>query len=277
METFFDRFVMAGGIMMVFLIPTSIIALALIIYGLLDLRRQKVMPAEVGSAFAKMGNPPEMDTLRERIDMCPESPLRRICLRLLPWVGMRGETWDMTVQQVTSDGFIDNEFLGKDDTNDRDELTVRGKLSWLVGDASEIGLMLGYIDIDNGYDAFSLDNDRDTLSDEPGHDIQESTFGSLTWSWAASDRFSVEAVGTYADTDVEYGYQWWAATAGAHHFDVAIGHGGQYIALVHNHNMVIVVLSDPFQGQHDAESWKYELGNLNMVSDFIESLPKEDK
>jgi biopolymer transport protein ExbB len=94
---------MAGGVMMIFLIPTSVIALALIVYGLMDLRRQKVMPNEVGAAFSKTGNPPEMDTLRERIDMCPDSPLRRICLRLLPWIGMRGETWDMTVQQVTSE------------------------------------------------------------------------------------------------------------------------------------------------------------------------------
>jgi outer membrane receptor protein involved in Fe transport len=112
----------------------------------------------------------------------------------------------VAVQQLVSDGFIDNDFLDADDTNDRDELTLRGKLSWLVGDASELDLMLGYIDIDNGYDAFSLDNNRDTRSDEPGHDRQESSFGSIQWRWSGAERFNVEAVATYADSDIEYGY-----------------------------------------------------------------------
>lgn len=109
-------------------------------------------------------------------------------------------------QQYRSDGFIDNEFLGVDDTNERDELTLRGKLNWLAGEASEIALMVGYIDIDNGYDAFSLDNDRDTRSDEPGHDRQESGFGSVKWSWTGAERFSLEAIATYADSEIEYGY-----------------------------------------------------------------------
>lgn len=94
---------MAGGIMMIFLVPTSVIALALIVHGLIDLRREKVMPSQIGAAFRNVGDPPELDSLRDRIDMCPESPLRRVCMRLLPWIGMRGETWDMTVQQVTSE------------------------------------------------------------------------------------------------------------------------------------------------------------------------------
>ena len=112
----------------------------------------------------------------------------------------------IAVQQYISDGFIDNDFLRAEDTSDRDELTLRAKLSWLIGDASELDLMLGYIDIDNGYDAFSLDNDRDTLSDEPGHDRQESSFGSIRWRWSGAERFTVESVATYANVDIEYGY-----------------------------------------------------------------------
>lgn len=115
-------------------------------------------------------------------------------------------SYRLAVQQYQSDGYIDNDFLNADDTNNRDELTVRSKLAWLLGDASELGVMASYIDINNGYDAFSLDNDRHTLSDEPGHDRQESAFGNLTWTWWGAEAFSVEAVATYADTNVDYGY-----------------------------------------------------------------------
>lgn len=41
--------------------------------------------------------------------------------------------------------------------------------------------------------------------------------------------------------DIGYGYQWWSARAGAHRFNFAWGHGGQQIALVKEHDMVIVV------------------------------------
>jgi len=76
-------------------------------------------------------------------------------------------------------------------------------------------------------------------------------------------------------SDIGYGYQWWSARAGEHHFDFAWGHGGQLIVLLDELDMVIVVTSDPFYLQHDAESWKHELANVNLVGEFIKSLPSE--
>jgi CubicO group peptidase (beta-lactamase class C family) len=75
--------------------------------------------------------------------------------------------------------------------------------------------------------------------------------------------------------DIGYGYQWWSARAGEHHFDLAWGHGGQLIVLLDKFDMVIVVTSYPFYLQHDAEAWKYELANVNLVGEFIKSLPSE--
>ncbi len=75
--------------------------------------------------------------------------------------------------------------------------------------------------------------------------------------------------------DAGYGYQWWSARVGEHHFDLAWGHGGQLIALLDELDMVIVVTSYPFWLQHDAESWKHELANVNLVAEFIKSLPRE--
>jgi len=80
------------------------------------------------------------------------------------------------------------------------------------------------------------------------------------------------AVGRY-HRDVGYGYQWWSAQAGEHRFDYAWGHGGQFVVLLDDLDMVIVVASDPFHRQHDAESWWHELANLNLVGKFIASLP----
>jgi len=102
-ETLLYRFVLSGGVTMFLLIPCSIVAVALILHGLIDLRRGKVMPKSVEAAFRELGNPPSPDELRGKLKACPESPLTRVCLRLLPWVGRHGESWDLTVHQVASE------------------------------------------------------------------------------------------------------------------------------------------------------------------------------
>ena len=43
-----------------------------------------------------------------------------------------------------------------------------------------LGVNFLYSDIDNGYDAFSMDNTRITL-DKPGHDRQETFAGSIKY------------------------------------------------------------------------------------------------
>ena len=75
--------------------------------------------------------------------------------------------------------------------------------------------------------------------------------------------------------DLGYGYQWWSATVGGRRIDFAAGHGGQYIVLVHDLDMVIVVTGDPFYIVHTSESWKHEQANLNLVGKFIRSVPGE--
>ncbi len=76
-------------------------------------------------------------------------------------------------------------------------------------------------------------------------------------------------------SNIGYGYQWWSPKAGDHHFDFAWGHGGQLIVLVSEFDMVIVVTAYPFYLEHNAESWKHEKANINLVSEFINSLPNE--
>ena len=70
-------------------------------------------------------------------------------------------------QQYQSDGAIANTWLDRDDTNARDEVTLRLGARW-QSQQHLIEFNWHHIDIDNGYDAFSLDNTRQTLSDQPG-------------------------------------------------------------------------------------------------------------
>jgi len=112
----------------------------------------------------------------------------------------------LSVRQFNSDGFLDNEFLGVDDTNERDELTVRGKLLYQPNTETDLTLTVGLVDIDNGYDAFSLDNDRNTLSDEPGFDRQETKYASLRLKRDLNDALRLDGYVAHADSDIDYSF-----------------------------------------------------------------------
>ena len=105
----------------------------------------------------------------------------------------------IAAQNYQDDGFMDNDFLGDDDTDNHDETTIRAKFTF-EGEASFWQLNLGHIDVDNGYDAFSLDNDRNTLSDQPGMDTQETTYASLQYTYEGSDSVLFEASVATAET-----------------------------------------------------------------------------
>ncbi|MBT8074823.1 MAG: TonB-dependent receptor, partial [Gammaproteobacteria bacterium] len=111
----------------------------------------------------------------------------------------------LAVQSNQHDGYIDNIYLNRP-TNDIDEVTARGKFNWQVSGDFSLGFTLLYSDVDNGYDAFSLDNTRETYSDEPGHDRLESLAAALDAKWRLNDALSIEALLSRVDADTEYGY-----------------------------------------------------------------------
>lgn len=103
-----------------------------------------------------------------------------------------------------SDGDINNTFLGRDDTNNIDESA--GRIAFDI-DVNDIKFLVNYryFDVDNGYDAFSLDNDRNTRSDEPGFDRNETHAGSIRLSGVNSD-FHWAATFSASDSELSYGY-----------------------------------------------------------------------
>ncbi|MEQ8859840.1 MAG: TonB-dependent receptor [Pseudomonadales bacterium] len=112
----------------------------------------------------------------------------------------------LAAQRYQDDGFMDNVFLGRDDSNAHDELTLRGKVAWTPGDSQTWTFTAGLVDADNGYDAFSLDNDRNTYSDQPGMDQQKTRYGSVAVNWDVADAASFVGTLGVARSDTDYGY-----------------------------------------------------------------------
>lgn len=112
----------------------------------------------------------------------------------------------VAAQTTRSDGYYQNTYLGLDDNNDIDETTLRGKFTLDANEDLDLGLTLFYADVDNGYDVFNYANSRRTISNEPGHDRQETLAAALNADWRLSDQLSLLAVLSTANSDIEYGY-----------------------------------------------------------------------
>lgn len=80
----------------------------------------------------------------------------------------------LVVQQFLSDGFRHNEYLDRNSTNGFNESTVRGKFHWQMTDALQADLTVMHVNIDDGYDAWSIYNTYTTYSNQPGRDAQMS-------------------------------------------------------------------------------------------------------
>ncbi|MCU4675007.1 TonB-dependent receptor [Catenovulum sp. 2E275] len=112
----------------------------------------------------------------------------------------------VSAHQYLSDGFIENTYLERDDTNNRDELTLRGKLRFQPNQDVLWDFNATHIKIDNGYDAFSLDNTRETLSDQPGKDKQTTTGLSSQLKIKLNEQASFESIQTFATSETDYGF-----------------------------------------------------------------------
>jgi len=110
-----------------------------------------------------------------------------------------------SVHHYENSGFRDNVFSGRDDTYGRDELTARGKLAWSPNDDVDVDFSALYVDVDNGYDAWAVDNGFKTYSDDPGRDAQRSAAGSVRVS-ARLQRFDVVGITGFADTDAVFSF-----------------------------------------------------------------------
>ncbi|WP_394203581.1 TonB-dependent receptor [Shewanella waksmanii] len=113
----------------------------------------------------------------------------------------------VSLQQHEQNGYRNNMYLGREDTNARDEFTARAKLRWYATDDLSIDLTMLHADFSNGYDAWTLDNNGfDTLTDEPGVDKQRTTGSSLKFTYSGAEQFELVSLTSYASTDHHHGY-----------------------------------------------------------------------
>ena len=115
-------------------------------------------------------------------------------------------TFRVSAQKHESNGFRSNSYLGRDDSNGRDESALRLRLRYQPSSTLDANLSVLYSDIDNGYDAFALDNSYTTLSDKPGKDAQQSTGASLRLDWSATDFMTLTSITAIADSDIDFGF-----------------------------------------------------------------------
>jgi outer membrane receptor protein involved in Fe transport len=105
-----------------------------------------------------------------------------------------------------SNGFRDNAYLGRSDTNGRNESSARAKIAWDTAHDWQLKLTTMFSDIDDGYDAFAIDNSLTMLSDEPGRDAQRSVGASFRATWSGSDRYEFTSITSVADSDIVFSF-----------------------------------------------------------------------
>ncbi len=107
-------------------------------------------------------------------------------------------------QNYRSNGWVDNTYLGANDTNNRNEKTTRLSIRQRF-DRNTIDIGVSRIDVANGYDAFSLDNTRETLSDNPGEDSLALNAGFVRWNHEG-DRYESQLQASSVTADARYSY-----------------------------------------------------------------------
>lgn len=121
-------------------------------------------------------------------------------------IGGDTAAWRLVAQHYGSDGFRENAYLGRDDTNGYDENTFRARIAGQPANHLALDFTAMHVDLDNGFDAFAIDNSRTTLSDHPGPDAQRSAAAALRAEWSGAEAFTVRGVFTWGDSDIDYGF-----------------------------------------------------------------------
>lgn len=116
----------------------------------------------------------------------------------------------LALHHFQSNGYTKNDYLNRDDTQDQNETILRSKLAWQLSADSELKLTYLYANIDNGYDAFTLDNSRHSLADEPGKDQQETHAFSLQYQQPLNSAVNFESTlaGSYSDAVYSFDEDW---------------------------------------------------------------------
>lgn len=137
--------------------------------------------------------------------------------------GPANDTGDLlyrfTLSGLREDGFRENVFLDRDNTNRKQELHGRFQLLYTPNDETRHHLTLLGVRLNNGYDTFAVTGDGfTTFSDEPGEDTLSLGGASLRSVYRQAEGFDLVSItsGTLAESGYGYDADWghdafWAA------------------------------------------------------------------
>ena len=114
-------------------------------------------------------------------------------------VGEGEAAWRLVAGNYRSDGFRHDAYLDRDDTNGYDESSARFKLHAQPSENLSADFTAMWADLDNGYDAFAIDNSRTTLSDKPGQDTQLARALAVRLDYSGASAFDVVSRTTFGD------------------------------------------------------------------------------
>jgi outer membrane receptor protein involved in Fe transport len=121
-------------------------------------------------------------------------------------INENGAGYRVSAHHYQSNGFRSNPYLGRDDTNGRDETSLRARFDWQAGDNWDFRLTGIYSDVDDGYDAFAIDNSLTVLSNRPGQDAQRSIGASFNIDWSGSRYVKVTSVTSVAESEIDFSF-----------------------------------------------------------------------
>jgi len=141
-------------------------------------------------------------------------------------IGSGEAAWRLSAGNYRSDGFRRNGFLGRSDTNGYDESNARLRVAAQPSAALHADFTAMWVELDNGYDAFSIDNSRHTLSDKPGQDAQRVYAAALRLDYRGAASFDVVSRTAFGDSRSVYSFDgdWgndesWGANAPYDYFE----------------------------------------------------------
>lgn len=113
----------------------------------------------------------------------------------------------VSLEHHQQNGYSNNSFLDKDDTNNIDELTGKIKINAQPTDELAIKFTLLFANMDNGFDAWTLDNNGyQTLTDVPGVDNQKSIGSALKFEYTGFGTIDLTAISSFTTTDHQHAY-----------------------------------------------------------------------
>jgi outer membrane receptor protein involved in Fe transport len=135
-------------------------------------------------------------------------------------IGSGESAWRLSAGRHVGDGFRRDAYLRRDDTNGYEESNVRLRATTRPSDDLRADFTLMWADLDNGYDAFAIDNSRVTLSDKPGQDAQRARAAAMRLDYTGAESFDLVSRTAFGDSASVYSFdgdwgndQSWGANA----------------------------------------------------------------